>query len=255
MTAKPSHEPVRAPTLASDERIYAIGDIHGRYDLLIALLARIEEDAGRFDDRRRPRLVFLGDYIDRGPQSREVMAALTTLAEADSPDLVFLFGNHEVALRTFLAEPETGADWLGFGGRQTLESFGIPLRRDIFGRLDLRRIREELAQALRPFAPFLDRLRLHTRSGDVFFCHAAVDPARPLSEQSRSDLVWGRADGLVDIPVAGARIVHGHYDDVTPTVRPGRVCVDTGAYYSGILTAARLDNGLELLSVRGSPAS
>lgn len=239
------------PTVAADERVYAIGDIHGRFDLLIPLLRRIERDAVARADGRRPRIVFLGDYIDRGEQSRQVLEALGQLAAAGSPDLVFLRGNHEAALLDFLDDPEAHVGWLRFGGLETLASFGIPLPRGAIREGDMARLRDALTRAVAPHRGFLESLLPLHRSGDVLFVHAAVDPERPLEKQGEEALFWGHPGFLVDEPVPGVRIVHGHYDARQPVSLAGRICVDTGAYYSGVLTALRLDGGEAFLAEGG----
>lgn len=238
----------RLPAVAPDERIYAVGDIHGRFDLLIALLRRIAADAATHGDGRRPRLVFLGDYIDRGEQSRQVLEALASLAATGSPDLVFLRGNHEAALLDFLRDPERHPGWLRFGGLETLASFGILPPRGATGAAGRARLRDALAAALAPLRPFLEGLLPSHRAGDVLFVHAAVDPGRPLERQPEDALLWGHRDFLTEDPVPGVRIVHGHYDAAGPVSLPGRICVDTGAYYSGRLTAVRLDTGEAFLT-------
>lgn len=242
--------PNRTPTVVGDERIYAIGDVHGRFDLLIGLLQKIEQDAEtRTEDGRRARLVFLGDYIDRGEQSRQVLEALGQLAALNSPDLVFLRGNHEAALLDFLNEPEENAAWLRFGGRETLASFGLsPPPHGRSDRAALVPLRNALVQAITPHRAFLEGLEPMHRSGDVIFVHAAVDPERPIEAQSDDALLWGHPGFLVDDPVPGLRIVHGHYDAPQPVRLPGRICVDTGAYHSGVLTALRLDEDAAFLS-------
>lgn len=240
-------------TVAAGDRVYAIGDIHGRFDLLIELLDRIDADARGFSDDRRTRLVFLGDFIDRGPQTAEVLSALAILADVDGDGVVFIGGNHEAALLAFLDEPAEAADWLEFGGTETLRSFGIQTRRGVFGQRDLRAVRDDLLTALTPFRALFQRLVPFHVSGDVVFSHGGLDPSKPLDTQSEDDFIWGTPEFLTSVPMPGRRVVHGHFDDVSPAIRPGRICVDTGAYYSGILSAVRLDGGDEIISVRGTP--
>lgn len=250
----PTNSEPNTPTVDKSERIYAIGDIHGRFDLLIQLLAKIERDARTNSDARNVRIVFLGDYIDRGAQSREVLTALQDLQGERSPNLVFLLGNHEAAMEGFLSDPDKGSAWLEFGGLQTLESFGISASRSVFGRRDLPKIRDEFADAVGSFAPFFKNLSTHAISGDVLFSHAGFDPALPLEDQTEDAMVWGTPDFLTDYPLPGRRVVHGHFDDISPAIKPGRICVDTGAYYSGVLTAVRLDAGDAIISVREDTA-
>ncbi len=239
-----------APTVAPDERIYAIGDVHGRYDLLIPLLKRLHDDARLFSDQRRPRFVFLGDVIDRGEESRLVLDALSALTADPTDDMVLLLGNHEAALLAFLRDPVAGAAWLEFGGLQTLASLRISAPRSWTDPAEKIRVRDALGARLAPYASLFERFRLYLRSGDVVFCHAGLDPGKPVDAQDETALTWGHPRFLVDTPVPDVRIVHGHFDAADPVSRPGRICVDTGAYYSGVLTAVRLDAGEAFLSVR-----
>lgn len=236
------------PVVARSERIYAIGDIHGRLDLLVLLMAKITADAAQFEDDRKVKLVFLGDYIDRGEDSRQVLDALTRMAEFKSSRLVFLRGNHEDALRYFLFAPTEGAEWFDFGGLQTLGSFGIRPPQLRFGRRDLFRVRSELANAISAYEALFDAMVNSHRSGDVFFTHAGVDPSKDLEEQSPRALMWGHSEAQQPDPISGIRVVHGHYDADDVVAEPGRICVDTGAYYSGRLTAVRLDDRDAFLS-------
>jgi len=240
------------PAVAPSERIYAIGDIHGRLDLLVALMAQITNDAERFEDARKVKLVFLGDYIDRGEQSREVLDALSQMAALKSSRLVFLRGNHEDALRYFLYAPTEGAEWFDYGGLQTLASFGIRPPQLRQGKRDLFRVRSELANAISGYESLFDAMVNSHRSGDVFFTHAGVDPSKSLEEQSPRTLMWGHAEAQSPNPIAGVRIVHGHYDADDVVSQSGRICVDTGAYYSGCLSAVRLDDGEAFLSTARS---
>ncbi len=238
-----------APRVAADARIYAVGDIHGRSDLLARLLDAIVADMARFDDGRCAWLVFLGDYIDRGDESATVLELLSDLAAEPAIDAVFLEGNHEAALLRFLDDPRRGKDWIAFGGQQTLASYGIKPPSDEDDAEALARIRDDLFFALGHHLAFLRGLAPFARSGDVAFVHAAVDPRRAAPVAESRALRWGHPDFLVPDPVPGLRIVHGHYDDGAPVVHPGRICVDTGAYYTGRLTAARLDDDVAFLEV------
>jgi len=240
------------PRVAPTERVYAIGDIHGRYDLLVSLLEKIEEDSATFRDERTVRIVFLGDYVDRGDDSRQVLELLSKLAASGSPDFIFLTGNHEAALLAFLADPIEGRAWLNFGGRQTLASYGVRLPPRGVKRSDLQSAGDDFGRALGRHRDFLLSLSLLDRSGDVLFTHAGLNPSK--ADDPRSDphaILWGCKEFLREDPVPGARIVHGHFDAPTPLSATGRICVDTGAYYSGRLTAVRLDAGEHFLVAGG----
>ena len=236
------------PRVDESKRVYAIGDIHGRFDLFLKLMNIICEDANLRADHRQTSFVFMGDYIDRGEETAEVLSALTRLAEFRSNHIIFLRGNHEEALERFLSSPETSAEWLDFGGLQTLLSFGIKPPRFSAGRSDIIRVRDELAERLLSCRPLFDGLVDVYRSGNVVFAHAGVDPRIPLEDQNRNTFLWGNPRCLVDQPIKGIGVVHGHYDDVSTVCLSGRICVDTGAYYSNRLTAVRLDAGKAFLS-------
>jgi len=228
--------------VAPDALIYAIGDIHGRADLLKRLLDKIAADCVRQDPKLRTTLVFLGDYVDRGEESRAVIDALLTLRDAGSFDSVFLKGNHEDALLNFLDEPERGRSWLRFGGLQTLASYGVAVRPDAVRKPGaLSEVRDRFRDKLRDHEAFLrDGLATSYQSQDVYFCHAGINPLRPIAQQRQHELMWG-APGFdtADLEETEVRVVHGHFirDDAEITGR--RVSLDTGAYYSGNLSAAR----------------
>ena len=233
--------------VADDTRIYAFGDIHGRLDLLSALLEKVQADVDTHDDDRSTQLVFLGDYVDRGDESRGVLHRLSELRASEPLAAVFLKGNHEDAMLRFIDDPQLQANWLNLGGEQTLASFGIARRSAGLTTADISSMHEEFCDAIRPYLSLLAGMVSQHASGDVFLSHAGANPERPLAEQSEGALLWGHPGGLVDQPIKGKRIVHGHYDNPNVQDRPGRICIDTGAYYSGILTALRLDHHEELV--------
>lgn len=218
-------------------RIYAIGDVHGRFDCLRDMLARIEAD---LNVRPTPehRVIFLGDYTDRGPQSCEVLDHLSGLAK--SPDHVFLLGNHDEWLRDFLGEPEmVGAHFLRWGGLETLQSYGIA--RDM-----LRRPHGEIARELARRMPqthrcFLRNLVVSHIEGDYFFCHAGVRPGIPLEQQVKDDLIWIRDEFLGHSGSFGKVVVHGHTPKGQVDILPNRINVDTCAFDTGILSCLVLE--------------
>lgn len=235
------------PTVAGDERVYAIGDIHGRHDLAERLIEEIFSDAARFDDGRRIRLVFLGDYIDRGDHSREVLECLCHLwREIPEDRIVFLRGNHEAALLDFLADPGTGKDWLSFGGYQTCASYLKRIPDQRCTETDLIAFAGDLREAMKPHLDFLKATRIAVASGETIFAHAGYDPAKPVDEQPLNIALWGAVPERA-LP-ADRLLVHGHFDAEYPVDTPNRICVDTGAYYSGRLTAIRLDQDRHFLS-------
>ena len=230
--------PKTSPTLGPfrverGTRIYAIGDIHGRLDLLQRLLKTIAKDST--SPPSHCILVCLGDYIDRGPHSAGVVACLLSL-ESDPVfkgfDRHFLKGNHEQMMAEFLEGKGVGALWLKNGGAATLESYGI---KNPWG--DLKQVRHQ-AQAALPVAHrhFFDHLELHHHQGDYHFVHAGVRPHVPLEHQSPDDVLWIRNEFLTATEDFGAMIVHGHSPVDVPNVLPNRIAIDTRAWASGTLT-------------------
>ncbi len=222
-------------------RLYAIGDIHGRLDLLESLLGLIEGDQkGRAE--LPVTLIFLGDYIDRGPDSKGVVDRLIRgFSPACTP--VFLKGNHEALLLSFLKDPFSGLNWLRNGGDAALLSYGVgrETRQIAFGDGP-----SGLAEAQRQFEAVLpeDHLRFYEglkpfyRCGDYFFAHAGVRPNVPLDQQSEDDLIWIRKEFLKSTEDFGAVVVHGHTPMRNPEDLQNRVGLDTFAFRTGKLTAA-----------------
>ena len=226
------------PGLPPGKRIYAVGDVHGRADLLALLFTRIDEDL-----KARPIAdaveVFLGDYIDRGPNSRHVIDLL--IAREHTHDVVPLMGNHEACALHFLVDPSALPDWMNIGGLSTVLSYGVTPTRvnDI-------QSQHEVADALGRSIPdshrgFLARLPLSFACGDFFFVHAGVRPGVPLQQQSQHDLLWIRSDFLLHEENFGKIVVHGHTPAHEPDVRPNRINIDTGAYATGRLTCLVLE--------------
>jgi serine/threonine protein phosphatase 1 len=222
---------------------YAIGDIHGRYDLLMRLLPMIEADADA-SGLKDARVVFLGDYIDRGEQSREVLEALATMRREVGANIVFLKGNHEAMMLEFLKSPEDAAAiWLRNGGLQTLMSFGVGGVSPTTRGEEAVAARNQLAAALGDSMEFLNALQYWFRDGKVAFTHAGADPSLPLEMQRESNLLWGARDFQTTPRTDGLWVVHGHIVEDEPHVRDGRIAVDTGACFTGRLTAARIWDG------------
>jgi len=235
--------PAPVPRPAAGDRLYIVGDIHGRADLLEVMWRRIAADfAFRITDTRQPKVIVLGDIIDRGDNSRQVVEKLKTcLGAGPMGEVIVLMGNHEAALLQFLNAPERGANWLRFGGMQTLASYGVSIPAGTLDAAAYRDLAARLRGAMGDHLPFLQTLPLSWRSGDVLCVHAGVDPDNP-EAVDENIVLWGKARFPETGPVAGLRVVHGHYDAAEPVITDGRICVDTGAYYSGRLTAVRLDD-------------
>jgi Calcineurin-like phosphoesterase len=217
--------------------IYAVGDIHGRLDLLELLVGRIADDAARHPEDVQRSLIFLGDYIDRGGASREVVERLR---EAPLPgfETVRLLGNHEQALLDFIDDRTDGREWLGYGGLETLMSYGVSLRGLPRTLRDLSELRQAVAAAV-PDAhiAFYRNCVLHHAVGDYVFVHAGLRPGIPLEDQHPADLLWIRGDFLHDKAVLpGKVVVHGHTICDMPQDLGYRINIDTGAFASGRLS-------------------
>jgi len=223
--------------------VYAVGDIHGRLDVLKPLVADILQDLGASgpESAARPLLVFLGDYVDRGPASAAVIDLILGLAKTPGLEVCALKGNHEEAMLTFLEEPGFGPTWLEHGGGATLASYGVapPMsRNEPQAWIDAR---QALADAMpEAHLDFLKALELIRTEGDYAFVHAGVRPGAPLDQQTERDLLWIRYEFL-DAPGPFEKvIVHGHTPTEEPQIFRHRLGVDTGAYATGVLTAVRL---------------
>lgn len=234
--------------------VYAIGDVHGCYDLLVRLLTAIAEDARDRMAPRRPLLLFAGDYVDRGPQSDKVLSTLVWLTRHSPFELVLLKGNHEAMMLDFLERPFHAKGWLRVGGATTLSSYGIALPEGEQAVADrCERIRDELMDRLP--ASHLDLLRgLKTSAtrGDYLFVHAGARPGLPLNRQDERDFLWIRDDFLENSQAFEKVIVHGHsWTSATPILAAHRIGIDTGAYRTGALTAVRLGTStIEFLQAR-----
>lgn len=223
-------------------RVYAIGDVHGRLDLLETLLVEIGKDCASLNERAQ--LIFLGDYIDRGLHSREVIDRLLELTRDGRFSPRFLKGNHEAALLDFLARPESGAAWLTYGGAETLYSYGVAAPPLASGPASLHRASEALRAAL-PDAhlDFLSHLELWIRHGDHLFVHAGLRPGRGLDAQDEQDLLTIRDAFHKSWRRWPFTVVHGHTPVDSVYIDDRRICVDTGAYITGRLSAVCIDQG------------
>lgn len=229
----------RAPSGPKGHRAYAIGDVHGRLDLLDKLLARIEAENSE-NPARRASIIMLGDLIDRGPNSAEVIERLRTYSP-DGAKVHFVMGNHEeVMLRVLDGEPGMLESWLRFGGKATLRSYGIepaPIAA---------MPESEATQALRAALPaehraFLEGFTDTISFGDYLFVHAGIRPGVSLADQTESDLRWIRDPFLDDESDHGFIVVHGHTISNEVEVTANRIGVDTGAYCTDVLTALAIE--------------
>lgn len=238
--ARPRKSLKPLPVVPEGQRVYAIGDVHGRLDLLEELLTAIAANSAA----RGPaavRLVMLGDLIDRGPCSRQVIDRVIALRE-EYPGMFVLTGNHEeILIHALDGEREALKLLLRVGGETTLNSYGISPAECADSTL------EELSDRLQEVVPSMHRRFLHSLEsavtiGDYMFVHAGVRPDVPLAEQKASDMRWIRDEFLRNSRDHGAVIVHGH--SISPAVeeRDNRIGIDTGAYATGTLTALGLEN-------------
>lgn len=227
------------PTGARDHRAYVIGDIHGRLDLLDQLLDKIHADIAQRPPRKAL-LVFVGDLIDRGPSSAQVVERLRTYRRANIRP-VFLLGNHEeVLLRILDGDMSLIPSWLRFGGAQCLTSYGVDAQqlRRLPGREQVEAVRRAVpAEHVAFLRSFVDTCRF----GDYLFVHAGIRPGVELNDQRQSDLRWIREPFLLDDTEHGFVVVHGHTISAEVEERPNRIGIDTGAFATGILTALALE--------------
>ena len=231
-------------------QVYAIGDIHGRADLLGALLEKIAKDA-RKSPATKKRLVYLGDYIDRGHESRQV---IDLLLEGPPPgfEAIYLKGNHEEALLNFLKAADFGYEWQHYGGLETLASYGVTGLGARLSSENFDEARDQFEAALpQSHLDFFRALDLSVCFGDYFFAHAGVRPGVPLEEQLPEDLLWIRADFTRWSADFGKVVVHGHSITEEPEFEPNRIGIDTGAYLTHRLTSVVLEGAEQRLLQTG----
>ncbi|USI74869.1 metallophosphoesterase family protein [Sphingomonas morindae] len=234
--------------------VYAIGDIHGCYAPLRALLGSIAEDVAARAAGRTPILLFCGDYVDRGPASSQVLDCLVWLRRHSGYRVHCLKGNHEQVMLDYLADPAAAADWLRFGGGETLASYGVSPPAPDAPPADHVAARDDLLEAL-PVAHLrlLEGLELLVGIGDFAFVHAGIRPGVALRNQAEEDLLWIRETFLSSAEDHGKIIVHGHsWRSDAPQLHDNRIGIDTGTYDTGVLTALRLEDGAAaILQARG----
>jgi serine/threonine protein phosphatase 1 len=231
-----------AATTPANMRIYAIGDIHGRADLLTDAIERIDDDIVRRPIRKTVE-VYLGDYIDRGPDSKAVIDLLSVRMIKNRA--VCLRGNHEALMEDFLRNPENLHRWLQLGGLQTLASYGIDLHPRTDTEIDTRR---RFWRAFpRAHEIFLECLRYSFCCGDFLFVHAGIRPGIPIPQQDFNDLLWIRQEFLNSPRDHGKFVVHGHTPVQHLDIRKNRMNIDTGAWRTGTLTCAAIEGSAILV--------
>ena len=235
-------------------RLYAIGDVHGRLDLLAAMHHRIESELEQ-DQPADWRVIHLGDYADRGPDSKGVIDFLIEAQKRD-PRHLMLAGNHDIGFLDFLETPDPDGLFMRYGGVQTALSYGVSLTADAswFGKAEtVKRGHAALVEAVpQSHVDFLRSLTFSVSFGDFFFCHAGIRPGIPLEQQNPQDLSWIR-DIFHNHPGLYPKIVvHGHTPVPEAEVKANRVNVDTLAWQSGNLTALVVDGAdKRILTVEG----
>jgi len=227
------------PRLPDGVSIVAIGDVHGCLDKLEPVLGRIARHAAASPERRHI-VVSIGDLVDRGPNSAQVVARMAE--GVPGCETVVLRGNHEAMMLDFLRGTEDAENWLHNGGLLTMASYGVDLQKIAEEGFDLDRLRRALIERMPAHhVAFLASLPLSFECGDYFFVHAGVRPGRALDAQVEEDLLWIRDEFLEWRGGFGKRIVHGHTPVEVATFAPNRINLDTGACFGGPLTAVLIE--------------
>ncbi|CUH79080.1 metallophosphoesterase [Tropicibacter naphthalenivorans] len=222
--------PTFSAPIAPEQSFFAIGDIHGSLEPFRATLRVIETI------EERPTVICVGDYVDRGEESAEILNLLKRL-NTEFPDLFLcLKGNHEEMMLNFLDDPgKHGRRWLRHGGLQTVASFGLGYNAETA----LETLRDQLADAMGPdMIDWMRNLPDRWQSGNVAVVHAGADPSVPIDLQAQRTLLWGHPEFVTKPRSDETWVLHGHTIVKTPHARAGRIAVDTGAYATGVLTTA-----------------
>lgn len=231
-------------------RIFAIGDVHGRFDLLEAMHRQIADNIAA-DPPGDWRIIHVGDYCDRGPDTRGVLSFLIE-RQHEEPRVLSLRGNHDQGFLEFLGAGDATELFARFGGAQTAASYGVTAD---FSPTGAEATKRALLEAMPDeHLRFLANLPLSAEFGDFFFCHAGIRPGVPLDEQEPHDLIWIREEFMNDPRLHPKIIVHGHTPVAVPEIMPNRVDVDTGAFQSGVLTALMIDGKEKKLVTVSGPA-
>ena len=234
---------------------FAIGDIHGCLSALTNLLDAIVDDIKSTDIK--PDIIFLGDYIDRGANSKEVIQKIVDITATSFDGLankvIPLFGNHEQAILKFLKEPEFGKKWMDYGGAPALRSYGVEppsLSENIESWSDARDKLKQLMPS--EHIKFIQELIYYHISGDYIFVHAGLYPGIPIEQQEYSDMLMIREPFLSHSKPFEKFVIHGHTPNEEPVIKSNRICIDTGTYATNVLTAIKVTNeGKKIISRRG----
>ena len=220
-------------------RAYAVGDVHGRLDLLDQLLDKIHEDLNR-RPAKKVLLVFVGDLIDRGPSSAHVVERLRTYIHPNVQTAFILDNHEEVLLRILAGDAELITKWRWFGGTECLSSYGVDTVK--LAKMKVEDALEVIRAAIpREHIEFLETFDDSCRFGDYLFVHAGIRPGVEIDQQRQSDLRWIREAFLFDETDHGFIVVHGHTIRPEVEIRGNRIGIDTGAYQSGVLTALAIE--------------
>ncbi len=232
--------------------LYAIGDVHGRSDLLANIIRQIQDDQSRLPENYRRIVVYLGDYVDRGLDSRGVIDLILS-DPLPGFETVFLKGNHEDSMLRFLDDPETGHHWLSIGGKATVMSYDVRVPRDLPSSKWLDHLWRGLSNNLPDkHLDFLKNLRMSYICGDYIFVHAGLRPNQSIDSQSPEDVLWIRDEFLGSSAEWGKLVVHGHTPMERPQVRNNRISIDTGAFASNTLTCLVLEGATNRFLATGA---
>ena len=231
----------RKASVPEGQRIYAIGDIHGRADLLAQLNRKIGEDAATAPPGTKKTIVYLGDYVDRGLDSKGVIDHFL-MDPMEDFESIHLKGNHEDILLCFLEDISIGPGWFDIGGDATLLSYGVRIPAGLSSAQRFEHVWKEFRTRIPPdHLSFLSGLQLMHQSGDYVFVHAGIKPGVPLERQRSNDLMWIRGEFLDSRQDHGKVIVHGHRPTKQPDIQNHRIGIDTGAFATNVLTCIVLE--------------
>ena len=239
----------------SGQRIYAIGDIHGRADLLVQLHRQILDDAANAPVGTKKTIVYLGDYVDRGLDSKGVIDRFLTTPLADF-ETIHLKGNHEDVLLCFLEDISIGPDWFAIGGDATVLSYGVRIPAGLSSAQRFEYVWKDFRARIPPeHVSFLSGLQLMHQIGDYVFVHAGIKPGVPLEQQSPNDLIWIRGEFLRSKQDHEKVVIHGHRPTERPDIQNHRIGIDTGAFATNVLTCIVLEGATQrFLSTAARPA-
>ena len=246
--SKPKPLPMLYPPAPSGWTVFAVGDIHGRLDCLLRVQALIDTAMLQCEDKQRCAEIYLGDFVDRGPHSAQVLENIHQRQNLRHVGLVQ--GNHETMMLGYLAGDVSFESWKAFGGAETLLSYGISEK---LLRAENDALRHTaLATIPAAHIALISNAKRHIKFGSYCFAHAGIRPGVDLEDQPPKDLTWVRSEFLESSEDLGFIVVHGHTAVQEIDFRRNRINVDTGAYITNVLSAIRIDaQGVSVLSPPG----